>query len=127
MRHGPDGNGDQIYPGRQGAVQGCLYFYLPGRSLIKGMHISPYKQGNIFNVDETRDRKLLMHKYEIQKLFMSIKTDGYTLIPTKMYLKNGKAKLEIALAKGKNLYDKREDSKLRDARREMEKALKFHG
>jgi SsrA-binding protein len=68
-----------------------------------------------------------MHKFEIQKLFMSIKTDGYTLIPTKMYLKHGRAKLEIALAKGKNLYDKREDSKVRDAQREMAKALKFHG
>ena len=98
-----------------------------GEVFVQNMHISPYEQGNIFNHDPLRPRKLLMHKYEIQKLAMSVKLDGYTLIPTKMYLKDGRAKLEIALAKGKNLYDKREDSKLRDARREMEKALKFHG
>ena len=83
------------------------------------------KNGNIFNVDETRDRKLLLHKYEISKLYQKVKTKGYTLVPVRMYLKNGKAKLEIALAKGKNLIDKREDAKLRDAKREMEKALKL--
>jgi len=95
-----------------------------GELFIKGMHISPYKYGNIFNVDEERDRKLLLHKYEIQKLHMKVKTKGYTLVPVRMYLKNGRAKLEIALAKGKNLVDKRETQKLRDAKREMEKALK---
>ena len=89
------------------------------------MHISPYKYGNIFNVDEERDRKLLLHKYEIQKLHMKVKTKGYTLVPVRMYLKNGRAKLEVALAKGKNLVDKRETQKLRDAKREMEKALKL--
>jgi SsrA-binding protein len=96
-----------------------------GEAWIKGMHISPYKYGNVFNVDETRDRKLLLHKYEIRKLYQKVKTKGYTLVPVRMYLKNGKAKLEIALAKGKNLIDKREDAKLRDAKREMEKALKL--
>jgi SsrA-binding protein len=121
--------GTEIKSIRAGKVQfkDAYISIYQGEAWIKGMHISPYKQGNIFNVDETRDRKLLMHKFEIQKLFMSIKTDGYTLIPTKMYLKHGRAKLEIALAKGKNLYDKREDSKVRDAQREMAKALKFHG
>ena len=88
--------------------------------------ISPYKYGNIFNVDETRDRKLLLHKLEIFRLHQKVKLKGYTLIPVRMYLKDGRAKLEIALAKGKDLYDKRETEKLRDAKRAMEKALKLH-
>ena len=96
-----------------------------GEAWIKGMHISPYKYGNVFNVDETRDRKLLLHKEEIRKLHQNVKLKGYTLVPVRMYLKKGMAKLEIALAKGKNLDDKREDSKLRDAKREIEKALKL--
>jgi len=94
---------------------------------IKGMHIAPYKYGNIFNVDETRDRKLLLHKAEIRKLYQKVKTKGYTLIPVRIYLKSGKAKLEIALAKGKNLYDKRESDKQRTAEREMRKAMKYKG
>lgn len=97
-----------------------------GEAWIKGMHISAYQYGSFSNVDETRDRKLLLHKYEIRKLYDKVRLKGYTLVPVRMYLKNGRAKLEIALAKGKNLYDKRETSKLRDAKREMEKALKFH-
>ncbi|MCR4949833.1 MAG: SsrA-binding protein SmpB [Solobacterium sp.] len=96
-----------------------------GEAWIKGMHISPYKHGNQFNVDETRDRKLLLHKDEICKLHQNVRLKGYTLVPVRIYLKQGRAKLELALAKGKNLYDKREDSKLRDAKREMEKALKL--
>ena len=88
------------------------------------LHISPYKYGNIFNVDETRDRKLLLHKLEIQRLDQKVRLKGYTLIPVRIYLKNGKAKLEVALAKGKNLHDKRESQKERDAKREMAKALK---
>ena len=83
------------------------------------LHISPYKYGNIFNVDETRDRKLLLHKLEIQRLDQKVRLKGYTLIPVRIYLKNGKAKLEVALAKGKNLHDKRESQKERDAKREM--------
>lgn len=121
--------GTEIKSIRAGKVQfkDAYISIYQGEAWIKGMHISPYKQGNIFNVDETRDRKLLLHKLEIQKLGMDVKTKGYTLIPVRMYLKDGKAKLEIALAKGKNLFDKREDSKVRDAKREMEKALKFRG
>lgn len=90
------------------------------------MHISNYSYGNIFNVDEERDRKLLLHKEEIRKIYDNIRMKGYTVVPVRMYLKNGRAKLEIALAKGKNLYDKRQSDKIRDAKREMEKALKFH-
>ncbi len=98
-----------------------------GEAWIKGMHISAYKYGTFSNVDETRDRKLLLHKYEIRKLHDKVRLKGYTLVPVRMYLKDGRAKLEIALAKGKNLYDKRETDKMRDAKREMEKALKFRG
>jgi SsrA-binding protein len=76
-------------------------------------------------VDETRDRKLLLHKAEISKMYQKVKTKGYTLVPVKIYLKNGRAKMEIALAKGKNLYDKRQSEKMRDAEREMKKALKL--
>jgi SsrA-binding protein len=118
--------GTEIKSIRDGKVQfkDAYISIYKGEAWIKGMHISPYKYGNIFNVDEERDRKLLLHKYEIQKLHMKVKTKGYTLVPVRMYLKNGRAKLEIALAKGKNLVDKRETQKLRDAKREMEKALK---
>ena len=96
-----------------------------GEAWIKGMHISPYKYGNIFNVDPERDRRLLLHKAEIRKLFDKVRLKGYTLIPLRIYLKKGRAKMEVALAKGKNLYDKRETEKLRSAKREMEKALKL--
>jgi SsrA-binding protein len=98
-----------------------------GEAWIKGMHISAYKYGSFSNVDEERDRKLLLHDYEIRKLDSKVRTKGYTLVPTRMYLKNGRAKLEIALAKGKALYDKRQTEKERDASREMAKALKNRG
>lgn len=97
-----------------------------GEAWVKMLHISPYKYGNIFNVNETRDRKLLLHKLEIQRLDQKVRLKGYTLIPVRIYLKNGKAKLEVALAKGKNLHDKRESQKERDAKREMAKALKHY-
>ena len=119
--------GTEIKSVREGKVQfkdSYISIY-KGEAWIKGMHISPYKYGSYFNVDEERDRKLLLHKHEILRLHMKVKTKGYTLVPLRMYLKNGKAKMEIALAKGKNLYDKRESAKLRDAKREMEKALKL--
>lgn len=119
--------GTEIKSIRDGKVQfkDAYISIYKGEAWIKGMHISPYKYGNIFNVDEERDRKLLLHKYEILRLYQKVKTKGYTLIPVRIYLKNGRAKLEIALAKGKNLYDKRESEKLRDAKREMEKAFKM--
>lgn len=119
--------GTEIKSVRAGKVQfqDAFITIYKGEAWIKGMHIAPYKFGNIFNVDETRDRKLLLHKGEIKKLHSKVKLKGYTLIPTKMYLKDGRAKVEIALAKGKNLYDKRQTQKLRDAKREMEKALKL--
>ena len=95
-----------------------------GEVYIKNMHISPYEKGNIFNKDPLRERKLLLHKYEILKLVGKIKEKGYSLIPTKIYLKNSLMKVELALAKGKKLYDKREDIAKKDAKRDMERKLK---
>jgi SsrA-binding protein len=119
--------GTEIKSVREGRVQlkDSYVSIRNGEAWIKGMHISPYKYGNIFNVDPDRDRKLLLHHTEIRKLFDKVRIKGYTLVPLRIYLKEGRAKMEIALAKGKNLYDKRETEKLRDAKRAMEKALKF--
>ena len=88
------------------------------------MHISSYDNGNLFNHDETRERKLLLHKKEILKFRDKIKLEGYTLVPLKVYLKNGKAKVLIGLAKGKKSYDKREDIKKRDIERNIRARLK---
>ena len=92
-----------------------------------GMHISPYEQGNIYNHDPLRNRKLLVHSYELKRLIGKIQRAGYTLVPTKMYFKDGRAKVEIGLAKGKALYDKRQTLAKKDADREMERALKSRG
>ena len=88
------------------------------------MNIAQYDQGNRFNHEETRDRKLLLHKSEINKLANKVKLQGLTVIPLKVYLKDGKAKLEISLAKGKTLYDKRESDKARSMKREAQKAMR---
>ena len=91
---------------------------------LKQVHISPYEQGNIFNVDSLRVRKLLLHKYEIRKLIGATTIKGYSLIPLSVYLKNGKVKVELALAKGKKLYDKRQDLAKKDAQRHIAINLK---
>ena len=96
-----------------------------GQAYIKEMHISPYEFGNRFNHEQTRDRRLLLHKNEILKLEQATKIKGYTIVPVRIYLSHGLAKLEIALAKGKNLHDKRQSEKEKDAKREIEKAMKF--
>ena len=88
------------------------------------MHISPYEKGNIFNKDPLRPRKLLMHKAEIGKLLGKVKEKGITLVPLQVYFSNGRAKLEIGLARGKKLYDKREELAKRDMRREAEREFK---
>ncbi|PWN00363.1 MAG: SsrA-binding protein, partial [Massilioclostridium sp.] len=88
------------------------------------MHISPYEKGNIFNRDPLRVRKLLMHKKEIVKLFDQVKQQGYSLIPLSLYFKNSKVKVEVGLCRGKKLYDKRADIARRDAKREMDRAMK---
>ena len=95
-----------------------------GEMSVIGMHISPYEKGNIFNKDPMRQRRLLMHKREILRLFARIKQDGYSLIPLSIYFRGPRVKLEIGLAKGKKLYDKRESAARRDAKREMDRAIK---
>jgi SsrA-binding protein len=94
---------------------------------LLNMHISPYEHGNIFNHDETRTRKLLMHKKEILKLENKTKLDGLTLVPLKLYFKKNKVKILLGLAKGKKVYDKRETIKKRDSDRELAKAMKEYG
>ena len=92
---------------------------------VCGMHISPYEQGNIFNRDPLRVKRLLMHKREIRNLYAKVKQEGLTLIPLTLYFKNGRAKLEIGLCKGKKLYDKREAAARKEAERKIERAEKF--
>jgi SsrA-binding protein len=95
-----------------------------GEAFLIGMHISPYEQGNIFNRDPFRNRKLLLHKSEIRKLLALSQTDGYSLIPLQLYLKDGRVKVELSVAKGKKLYDKRHDIAERDVKRDMERSIK---
>ena len=95
-----------------------------GEVFIYGMHISPYEKGNIFNKDPLRVRKLLLHKSQIQKLIGNSAEKGYTIVPLQVYFSNGRAKIEIGLAKGKKLYDKRQDLAKKDQKREADKELK---
>lgn len=95
-----------------------------GEIFVNGMHISPYEQGNIFNRDPMRVRKLLMHKKEILKLYGTVKQTGYSLIPISLYFKDSNVKLQVGLCKGKKLYDKRADMAERSAKRDMERAIK---
>ena len=95
-----------------------------GEVFIKQMNISPFEQGNIFNRDPLRDRKLLLHKKEILKLTNQIQQDGYALIPLAVYLKGSLVKVSLAVAKGKKLYDKREDIAKKDAKRNIERSIK---
>lgn len=97
-----------------------------GEIFVRGMHISPYEKGNIFNRDPLRVRKLLMHKKEINKLFGTIKQDGLTLIPLSLYFKDSKVKVQLGLCKGKKLYDKRADAAKRDAKREIDRNIKVY-
>ena len=95
-----------------------------GEMFLYGAHISPYEKGNIFNKDPRRTRKLLLHKKEIRRLGAKVQQDGYALIPLSVYFKGPRVKVELALAKGKKLYDKREAAAKRDAKREMDRALR---
>lgn len=95
-----------------------------GEVFVYGMHISPYEKGNIFNKDPLRVKKLLMHRYEINKLAGKIGEKGYTLVPLQVYFKEGRVKVEIGLARGKKLYDKREDIAKKDQRREIQREFK---
>ena len=95
-----------------------------GEMYIYGMHISPYEKGNIFNKDPLRVRKLLLHKLEIRRLMSKIKEKGYTLVPLQVYFKGSLVKVEIGLARGKKLYDKRDDLAKKDGKREIDRAFK---
>lgn len=95
-----------------------------GEVIIYGMHVSPYEKGNIFNKDPLRPKKLLLHKYEINKIAGKIKEKGYTIVPLQVYFKGSLVKVEIALARGKKLYDKRQDIAKKDMRREAERDFK---
>ena len=95
-----------------------------GEMLVNQMHISPYEQGNRFNVDSRRPRRLLMHKREIMRLYGKVKQDGYSLIPLEVYLKGSRVKVKVGLCKGKKLYDKRQSAAERDAKRQIDRAMK---
>jgi SsrA-binding protein len=95
-----------------------------GEAYILGMHISPYEHGNIYNKDPLRDRKLLLHKREIFKLYGMVQQKAVSLVPLSLYFKNGKIKLEVGIGKGKKLYDKREDMAKKDAEMKINRALK---
>lgn len=118
--------GTEIKSIRQGRVnlQDSYARIDKGELFIVGMHISPFEQGNRFNVDPTRTRKLLMHKKEIDKLLGQTKVKGLTLIPLDIHLRNGFAKVQLALGRGKKLYDKRETAAKRDAERMIQRKLK---
>ena len=96
-----------------------------GELFVKGMHISPYEQGNIFNKDPMRVRKLLMHRREIMRLYGQVKQDGYSLIPISLYFKGSRVKLQLGLCKGKKIYDKRADMAEKSAKRDIERAVKL--
>ena len=95
-----------------------------GELFVQQMNISPYEKGNIFNKDPIRPRRLLMHKREIRRLASKVQLDGYAIVPLSVYLKNSRVKVEVALCKGKKLYDKRQDAANKDARRQIDRAMK---
>ena len=118
--------GTEVKSIRQGNVnlKDSFCIIKDGEISVLGMHISPYEKGNIFNKDPRRTRKLLMHKREIMRLFGKIKQDGYSLVPLSIYFKGPYVKLEVGLARGKKLYDKRDSAAKKDAKREIDRAMK---
>ena len=117
--------GTEVKSIRQGTINlKDSYCKTDGKEIfVVGMHISPYEKGNVFNKDPLRERKLLIHKKEILRLFNEVKKDGYSLIPLSVYFKDSYVKVEIGLCKGKKLYDKRETAAKRDAQREIERKM----
>ena len=109
------------------SLQDAYVLFRNGEAYLLNMHVAPYENGNIFNHEPNRTRKLLLHKKEIKKMEQKATENALTVVPTKIYLKRGKLKVEIALAKGKKLYDKRETIKKRDDERMMAKAKKSSG
>ena len=118
--------GTEVKSIRQGHVnlKDSFCIVKDGQMHVHGMHISPYEKGNIFNKDPLRSRRLLMHKREILRLFAKVKQDGYALVPLCLYFRGPKVKLEVGLAKGKKLYDKRASAAAKDAKREMDRTMK---
>ncbi len=118
--------GTEVKSIRQGRVNLKESFAIVknGEIFAEGMHISPYEQGNIFNHDPMRPKKLLLHKSEIRKLFGLVQRQGYTLIPLQVYLKDGRMKMELGLCKGKHLHDKRDAMAEKDAGRDIQRALR---
>ena len=118
--------GTEVKSLRQGRVtlkdSGCSVD--KGEMWVNGVHISPYEQGNIFNRDPMRVRRLLLHKREIMRLYGKVKQDGYSLIPLSVYFKGSRVKVKVGLCKGKKLYDKRASAAERDAKRQIERAMK---
>lgn len=119
-------HGTEVKSMRQGkcSIKEAFVRIENGEVFVYGMNVSPYEKGNIFNKDPLRVKKLLMHRYEINKLGSKVAEKGYTLVPLQVYFKEGKVKVEIGLARGKKLYDKREDIAKKDARRETEREFK---
>ena len=119
-------SGTEVKSLRKGAVnlKDSYVSLKTGEAFVKGMHISPYEQGNIFNKDPLRDRKLLLHKREINRLIGTVKQQGVSIIPLSLYFKGSLVKIEIAIARGKKNYDKRDDLAKKEAQRNMDRAMK---
>ena len=117
--------GTEVKSIRQGTLnlKDALCGIKNGELLINQMHISPYEHGNRFNPDSKRPRRLLMHKREIMRLFGKVKQDGYSLIPLSVYFKGSRVKIKVGLCKGKKLYDKRQSAAVRDAKRQIDRAI----
>jgi len=118
--------GTEVKSMREGKVnlKDSYCFIKNGEIFVRGMHVSPYEKGNIFNKDPLRDRKLLMHKREIMRLFGRVKQDGLSLIPLSLYFKGSKIKLSLGICIGKKLHDKRQTQATKDAQREMQRTLR---
>ena len=118
--------GTEVKSIRQGKInlKDSWCFVKDGEMFVNGMHISPYDQGNIFNRDPLRTKKLLLHKREIKRLYSLVKQDGLALVPLSVYFSKGRAKVEVGLCKGKKLYDKREVAAKKDAQRTIERNMR---
>lgn len=118
--------GTEVKSIRKGSanLQEAYITFKDGEAFVEGMHISPYEQGNIFNEDPLRKRKLLLHSREIRKLSQEIQKQGLTIVPLRLYLKFGRVKMEIAIAKGKKLHDKRDSIAEKDSQRKIDRALR---
>ena len=126
MEAGIELSGTEVKSIRQGTLnlKDAWCAVKDGELWLRQMHISPYEKGNIFNKDPMRPRRLLLHKREIVRLFGKVKQDGYAIIPLSVYFRGSRVKVEIALCKGKKLYDKREDAARKDAKRQMDRTMK---